>query len=281
MTEYDPAPFYCAALTAEAVLQFHVTDRENLTSIASAIALARENVRILRPIAPSGIWAQLNVFRRWLSGLDDAALAPSNFARLLGQIKGACQAHAGIAKGTLHRDQGSYFHRLGPVLERADQAIRLLGIKYHLLLSKVSDAGPPIGVVQWNVLLRSAAADHAYLRAVPSGVSPAGVAGFLLLHPRFPRPVAFVSEAVRLLAVLRSRHALTAGAGVEAELRKLHAALGALTIKEVLRQGLHQFLGGIQQRLITASTSLAGAFFDREANAAQPQSQNWSTPCLS
>jgi uncharacterized alpha-E superfamily protein len=265
------------ALTAEAVLRFYVIDRENPTSIASAIALAHENARVLRPIIPSEMWAQLNVFRRWLSGLDDAALAPSDLTRLFEQIKEACQTHTGITEGTLHRDQGSYFYRLGRFVERADQTTRLIDIKYHMLLPEVSDVGSPIDIVQWNVLLRSAAAHHAYLRAVPGGVSPAGVAGFLLLNPRFPRSVAFcISEAVRLLAVLRSRHALTAGIDAEVELGRLHAALGALSIEEVLQQGLHEFLDRIQHRLIKITTHLSEGFFNQKAHATQARCQTRS-----
>jgi uncharacterized alpha-E superfamily protein len=259
-------------LTAEAVLQFYVTDRENPTSIASAMERAHENARALRPIIPSEMWAQLNVFRKWLHGLDEAALAPAGLARLFGRIKEACQTHAGITEGTLHRDQGSYFYRLGRAVERADQTTRLLDIKYHLLLPRVSDVGSSVDVVQWSALLRSAAAHHAYLRVVPGGVSPAGVAGFLLLHPRFPRSVAFcIGEAVRLLAVLRSRHGLTTGAGAEAELEQLQASLGTLTIEEILQQGLHEFLDRIQLRLITATGNLAEGFFNPSSGGVQAQ----------
>jgi uncharacterized alpha-E superfamily protein len=269
-------------LTAEAVLRFYVTDRENRTSIVSAITMAHENARVLRPVISSEMWAQLNVFHKWLSGLDDAALAPAGLTRLFGRIKEACQTHTGITDGTLHRDQGSYFYRLGRLIERADQTTRLLDIKYHLLLPSVSDVGSLTDVVQWDVLLRSAAAHHAYLRVVPGGVTPTGVAGFLLLHPRFPRSVAFcIGEAVRLLSVLQSRHALPGGAGAMEELGGLHSALGTLTIEEILGQGLHEFLDGVQRRLIAATTNLSSAFFGRRSSGTQAQAQDRATPCPS
>ena len=266
-----------AAPTAEAVLRFYVLDRDNPTSISSALATARENARALRAVISSEMWAQLNVFQKWLGTLGDADLAPGDIIRLLGKIKEACQTHSGITEGTLHRDQASYFYRLGRNIERADQTTRLLDIKYHLLLPSPADVGSPIDVVQWDALLRSAAAHHAYLRVGPGGVTPAGVAGFLLLHPRFPRSVSFcVGEAHRLLAVLRERHALPGGEAAAQQLGGLHASLGAFGITEILIQGLHEFLDDVQGRLVLVTRDLSAAFFGHAPRATQSQSQSQS-----
>ena len=98
-----------AAPDADAVLRFYLTDRENPTSIISTIAMARENARALRPLISTEMWAQLNVFHRWIGVLDATALAPGNLFRLLNRIKEASQTVTGIIDGTLHRDQGSFF----------------------------------------------------------------------------------------------------------------------------------------------------------------------------
>jgi uncharacterized alpha-E superfamily protein len=264
-----------AAPTAEAVLDFYVTDRGNPSSIVSAVAAARENARSLRSVISTEMWAQLNVFHKWLQELDTVSLSPGHLTRLFARIKEACQTHTGITDGTLHRDQGSYFYRLGRHIERADQTTRLLDIKYHLLLPNLAAVGSPVDTTQWDALLRSAAAHHAYLRVVPGGVTPSGVAGFLLLQPDFPRSVAFcVREADRLLATLRDRHGLAGGAEAAGELGGLNASLRALTIAEVVSRGLHEFLDGVQRRLIVATTDLATAFFEPPRPAqAQTQTQ--------
>ena len=258
---------------AEAVLRFYVTDRSNPTSIVSAVAAAWENARALRPLISTEMWAQLNVFHRWLGELDAAeALAPAGLARLLGRIKEACQTQVGITEGTLHRDQASYFHRLGRFVERADQTTRLLDIKYHALLPRPTDVGSPVDVTQWDVVLRSAAAHHAYLRVVAGGVTPAGVAGFLLLHPRFPRSAAYcVGEADRMLGLLRAREGL-AGGVVAQQFGALLALLRALTIERVIADGLHEFLDGVQRRLIAATGDIAAAYFRGAPPPAQAQS---------
>jgi uncharacterized alpha-E superfamily protein len=263
-----PAP------TAEAVLAFYVTDRDNPTSIISAIAAARENARALRPIISTEMWAQMNIFYKWLSALDGTALAPSALARLFARIKEGCQTHIGITDGTLHRDQGSYFYRLGRHIERADQTTRLLDIKYHLLLPGPVAPGSKIDLVQWDALLRSAAGHHAYLRVMSGAVTPSGVAGFLLLQPRFPRSVSFcVGKADRLLEVIRSRHELPGDAAAAQELGRLRAGLSSISIERVIAEGLHEYLVQIQRNLIAVTSSISSDFFRRGSVMTDMQDQ--------
>jgi uncharacterized alpha-E superfamily protein len=265
--------------TAEAVLAFYVIDRNNPTSIISAIAAARENARTLRPVISTEMWAQMNVFYKWLSGLDGTALAPGSLARLFAHIKEACQTHIGITDGTLHRDQGSYFYRLGRHIERADQTTRLLDIKYHLLLPGPVATGSKIDLVQWDSLLRSAAEHHAYLRVMSGAVTPSGVTGFLLLQPRFPRSVRFcVSKADRLLEAIRSMYSLQGGAAAAQKLGRLRTALSSITIERVISEGLHEYLDQIQHSLIAVTSNVSSDFFRRGPVMAETQSQVMPSP---
>jgi uncharacterized alpha-E superfamily protein len=261
------------------VLAFYVMDRNNPASIISAIAAARENARTLRPVISTEMWAQMNVFYKWLSALDGTALAPGSLARLFARIKEGCQTHIGITDGTLHRDQGSYFYRLGRHIERADQTTRLLDIKYHLLLPGPVAPGSKIDLVQWDALLRSAAGHHAYLRVMSGAVTPSGVAGFLLLQPRFPRSVSFcVSKADRLLEVIRSRHGLPGGAAAAHELGRLREGLGSITIERVISEGLHEYLDQIQRNLIAVTSNISLDFFRRGPMMTGTQSQVMPAP---
>jgi uncharacterized alpha-E superfamily protein len=254
------------------VLQFYVTDASNPNSIVSAIRYARDNARTLRPLISTEMWVQLNMFHNRLNALQPGDLAPGRRSSLFSQIKEACQNHTGITDGTFYRDQGWYFYQAGRYIERADQTTRLLDMKYHLLLPKVADVGSPTDVSQWNALLRSAAGYHAYRRLHPSGVSPAQVAGFLLLNRRFPRSIYLcVREAELLLAEMKARYGLRGGNGAAEQLDRLRALLSALTISEVIAQGLHEFLDMIQRRLIVVTQDLSVSFFG-EAPTGQSQS---------
>ena len=121
------------------------------------------------------MWAQLNVLHTgWAGAMRRRWLAPGNLPRLLGRVSEACQTHAGITEGTLHRDQGSSFYRMGRCIERADQTTRLIDIKYHALLPKPDAVGSPVDIGQWNVVLLSAAAHTPICASSPGGVTPGG-----------------------------------------------------------------------------------------------------------
>jgi uncharacterized alpha-E superfamily protein len=264
------------AATADSVLRFYVTDGENPTSIVSSVRSARDNARALRPLISNEMWTQINVLHNRLGALGEDALAAGHRARLFGQVKEACQTHVGVTEGTFYRGQGWYFCRMGRYIERADQTTRLLEIKYHLLLPDPADVGSPLDVSQWNALLRSAAGYQAYRQLHPEGITPARVAGFLLLDGRFPRSVALcIGEAAALLGGLRSRHGLRGGTGAAEELDRLQALLGAVSISDILKKGLHEFLDMLQVQLIAVTDDLAGTFFGHRT---QSQSQSQSGP---
>ncbi|HEV2678050.1 MAG TPA: alpha-E domain-containing protein [Aliidongia sp.] len=248
--------------TADAVIRFYVTDVENPTSIIAAIRAARENARTLRPLISTEMWVHLNVFYNRLKAIDKVDLAPGTLTRSLAWIKESCQTHTGITEGTFFRDQGWYFYQLGRYIERADQTTRLLDIKYHLLLPKTADVGSPVDASQWSALLRSAAGYHAFRRLHSNGITPARVAGFLLLNHRFPRSVYLcLREIDNYLNELRSRYSLRGGSDACNAVDELHAVLSTKTIDEILGAGLHEFIDLIQCQLSDITNRLAVAFF--------------------
>ena len=276
----DETAFYerHSEATSKTVLSFYVTDADNVSSIVSAIRAARENARALRPVISNEMWVQLNVFQNRLNAIQERELAPERLADLFREIKEACQTHTGITEGTFYRDQGWCFYQLGRYIERADQTTRLLDIKYHLLLPHAAeDVGSAIDVGQWIALLRSAAGYHAYRRQHPRGITPGRVAGFMLQNPSFPRSAYLcIREADAHLTELKRRHGLRGGIGAAEELDWLRALLSTLTITEILRQGLHEFLDVIQRRLISINRDLSESFFDAGSVQSQSQSQSQS-----
>lgn len=245
------------------VLNFYVLDQNNPTSIIAAIASARENARQLRPLISTEMWAHLNMFYNRLLALEPATdLAQHNIQRLCASIKEACQTHTGITEGTFFRDQGWYFYQLGRNLERADQATRVLDIKYHTLLPSPRDVGTPIDISQWNSLLRSAAGYHAFRRVYPRGMTPAAVAGFLLFNDNFPRSVLVcMREVDSLLNRLNSKYRLRRGSLPLERSDELLGNLSNQTIESVISVGLHEYLDGLQINFGKLSNDIAQAFF--------------------
>ena len=248
-------------VSQQAVVQFYVLDRDNPTSIAAAMAAAHENARTLRPLISTEMWTQLNLFHREVRALTSFDVTPSRMSMLCDLLKQRCQLHAGITEGTFFRDQAWHFYAMGRYLERADQTTRLVDIKYHTLLPSVHDIGGAMDVSQWHALLRAAAGYHAFRRVYPSGMTPATVAGFLLMNHAFPRSLILCVERLRQhLMQLRSGYGLRAPVAAEL-LDDLSAAILTQGIDEVLARGLHEFLDWVQLQLIAAHGAIGHAFW--------------------
>ena len=251
-----------ATATAEAVINFYTLDQDNPTSIISAIRMARENARTLRPLISTEMWIHLNVFYNKLRDLSLADVGEPRLARFCAFVKETCQAHSGITEGTFYRDEGWYFYQLGRHIERADQTTRLLDVKYHLLLPERELVGSPLDVSQWNAVLRSAAAYHAFRRLHPRGMRQESVVDFLLFQSSFPRSVrACIGEVERTLRDLKHTYGLSGGAAAVACLAELESALVKDGAKEVIESGLHEYLDWIQLKLNTVDGDLSQAFF--------------------
>jgi uncharacterized alpha-E superfamily protein len=108
-------------------------------------------------------------------------------------------------------------------------------------------------------------------------MTPAQVAGFLLLNRRFPRSVYLcIREAEMLLSEVKARYGLRGGNQATELLDGLRAELSSLGISQILSGGLHEFLDFVQLRLIYATRDLAESFFgyaQHEAGDAAPVPQ--------
>jgi uncharacterized alpha-E superfamily protein len=252
--------------TPETVLSFYLSDRDNPNSIANTLFAARENARTLRPLISTEMWAHMNVFYNRVRqfGPDDAK--PSHVSQICNFLKESCQTHAGVTEGTLFRDQGWSFYTIGRYLERGDQTSRLVDIKYHTLLPSPQDVGSAQDVNQWHALLRAASGYHAFRRVYPIGMTPASVAGFLLLNHSFPRSITLsVHQIDTQLTQLASGFGLRRAHRVSERCDELRAALMDHSIEQVIERGLHEFLDWIQVQFSGLSAEIAGQFWPAPA----------------
>jgi uncharacterized alpha-E superfamily protein len=267
-----------ATATAESVSGFYVADAQNPTSIASAVSSARENARTLRPLVSTEMWVQLNVFHNRVRAIRPAEMAPGSLARLLTEIKEACQTFTGITEGTFYRDQAWYFYRIGRYIERADQTTRLLDAKYPLLTSGGHHAAPA-EIGQWHAVLRSASGYHAFRRVHSSDLTPARVADFLLFNPAFPRSVYLCLREVEIaLAELKSRYQLRGGNDISEGLDQLRSILAGRSIEEILATGLHEFIDFLQRYLIVITARLSATFFGYPGTGAEQPAEDGGWP---
>ena len=251
-------------VSPEKVIHYLMLDRENPGSIRSCLAAARENARSLRPLISTEMWTQLNTFYRQFGTLTEANISEHRLAGLCSWIKLGCQTYHGVTEGTFFRDAGWYFYLIGKNLERADQMTRLIDVKYHLLLPRMRSrsARPSMSASGWRFCARRQAI-MPFAASHPRGMSATQVSGFLLAQqPEFPRSTRSCIDAIAIVA----RPARPAGrrdARPFDPVPDRHSAsdFDRQTIKDIVARGLHEYLDGVQLRLIQLAEELGHTFF--------------------
>ena len=256
------------------VIRFDVSDAASPSSIQFSVRAARENARALRAVIPIEMWSQLNGFYQRLSTLEDANFDLVGLSRTCGVIKDGCYAQIGVADGTLYRDEGERFFRLGLMVERADQTSRLLDVKFAQLATSAESSGPIADTTFWSLILRSAAAYQAFRRHEPHGADPSRVARFLLVNGSQPRSVTYCAHEIqRVLQELRSGYQLRQTRRSLEQVEILLEGLQSAALDPDLVSRLHTVNDWLQQRLIELTSELGATFFSLEPPIKPAQSQ--------
>lgn len=250
---------YFSAPTEENVLRFLTFDRRNPNSILNCLYRSRENGRSIRPIITSEMWHELNT--AYLYAQKTAAAVGDGHPgyEFYDQIRKACQLFTGITDTTLAHNEAWHFARMGNLLERADQTSRILDVKYFMLLPSAQHVGTPYDDIQWAALLKSVSALEMYRRNRPS-IHHAWVAEFLILNREFPRAIysCLVRTEESLKRMLGDQ---SAESNTYRQIAQLCEELAAMTIYEIIKKGLHEFLDRIQARIIEINRSIFLDFF--------------------
>lgn len=244
---------------ARSVLNWYVIDRDNPTSIAFAVANARENARTVRHLISTEMWIQVNLFHGTMKSMTARNITLSNLSNLASHLILQCQTFDGIADGTFLRGEPCCFYQIGKYLERADQTTRVLDMGYDRLSVREPDA---VASVQWSTMLRSVSGYHAYRSRHPAASRPSDIAGFLLYDTEFPRAVALcVQRVTERLRDQERRHGTGRSEKLEAARREVEFALDTGPGSDLSSERLHNFLDKVQISLAGVSNAIANAYF--------------------
>jgi uncharacterized alpha-E superfamily protein len=267
-------------INAETVCEYVTFSRENPNSIWSCAATARENARTVREYISSEMWERLNAFWLWLNSDSARRLCQSSGIDFYRMVVDYSHQFQGTTNATLTHGEGWNFLLLGMFQERADNSSRILDLKYHILLPHGEKVGGAVDVVQWQAVLKSCSAFEAYLKLHTGEVTPGKVAEFIILHESFPRSIRFCVDSIdaalhRISGCSRSHFSSEA----ERLAGRLSSDLHYTTIGEVFRIGLHEYLDGIQGRLIEVSNALRRQYcrWLDTSEEAESQSQSQSS----
>ena len=246
-------------LNAGAVVQRLLLDPDNLSSIRSCLTAARANGRAVRTALTQDMWEALNDGWRQLGEMD-AETALRNLPSLLEWAKNRTAAFRGATEGSLLRNDGYFFLRIGGLLERADMTLRLLDVKYYVLLPETDVVGGGRDYHQWTSVLRATSALRAYHHVYKGDYTPWGIADFLILNEIFPRSINYCYRAIaRFLDELAELY------GERRDCQHIAAEmverLDKLEIQQLFQTGLHEFVSDAIDTTRRLSHQISRAYY--------------------
>ena len=237
------------------VIRFLTDDTENPTSIASCIALARENARTVRDQLSDELWEEVNSLYLFTRSADASFLIETNPPKYYENIRRSAATFLGIAASTMSKNEAREFMDLGRQLERADKTTRFLDITSYLPNSEDGEEAAP-SVLHWTAILRSCGAMGAF-RSEQREISARGVVDFLVFSREFPRSVRYCIDKVdaslhRISGTPRGTFSNKA----EREAGNLAASINFSSSDDVFATGLHEYLDQLQTRLNTIGSEI-------------------------
>jgi len=240
--------------TGVSVCDFVLRSKDNPESVLLMMERARTNGRICRSAITLEVWEALN--EGWMTMCDLLArpVRSTNLNDALAVVRRASTLARGATEGSMLRNEAYNFARLGTFLERADSTVRILDVKYYLLLPSLSYVGTPLDSGQWDSVLRSLSAERAYQWLNSGEMSARSIAEFLIFDDRFPRSLVFCYSHMRdNLFQLAKLHGETGEA--QEQMRAADIRLVDKSVEDIFQQGLHEFL----QEFIAGNQTIASA----------------------
>lgn len=229
--------------TSSKVIEFLLTDRDNPSSIICMVKSARDNARGVRIGLTREVWEATNESWMTLDKLLSRKIPESDLPDTLTTIRQQNALVRGATNGTMLRNDGYNFVRLGTFIERADNTARILDVKYYLLLPSVSQVGSQLDMKQWETILRSVSALRSYQWLHGATVNPRDVAQFLILHEQMPRSLAFCYNKIcDNLGYLAKDYDNKTEACELAE--RIHLDYLGRSMDAIFEDGLHEYIGG-------------------------------------
>ena len=247
-------------VTSADAIDYLLRDKSNPSSVMSCIDSGRNNARMVRTALTRETWEATNECWIELKALLSKRLKAAELPEVIDVIKRRAGLIRGAFHGSMLRNELYNFARIGTFIERADNTARILDVKYYVLLPSVSQVGSSVDNVQWESILRSVSAHRSYSWAYDDEYRAANIADFLILNGQMPRSLAYCYEKIvsNLGYISRSYGGERLSAHDTAD--AIRASLHARAIKDVIDQGLHEFLEEFVNRNNTLSVEITNGY---------------------
>lgn len=229
-----------ARITSDKILATLMLDPDNPSSIRACMDRARVNGRAVRTALTRDMWESLNEGWRRLEGQDTRS-AQRELPVLLDWVKARAALFRGAVATSMLRNDGFDFINLGGNLERGDMTLRLLDVKYWVLLPETDVVGGGRDHHQWTSVLHATSAMRAYHQMYRGDYAPWKIADFLILNRAFPRSVAFCYDQINN-SLTRLDEAYGESHACHTTARLFTKELARREMGELFREGLHEFI---------------------------------------
>ncbi|MEX3008518.1 alpha-E domain-containing protein [Hoeflea sp. TYP-13] len=249
----DGRPVTEADIVAQLIL-----DQVSPSAIQACLSKARENGRAVRTALTQEMWESLNEDWRYLESMDTQT-ARRQLVHILEWVRNRAAIFRGAVETAMLRAEGYYFLRLGGSIERADMTLRLLNVKYFLLLPETEVVGGGRDHHQWMSMLHAVSGLRAYHHHYYGDYAPWNIADFLLLNQTFPRSVAYsYSQIDACLEKLAKNYggAHDCQRTARGELDRL----SRLNINAIFDDGLHEFINDQITKTAQVSKEVSDAY---------------------
>jgi uncharacterized alpha-E superfamily protein len=220
------------------VVEHLLLNADNPCSIRSCLMRARANAKSVRTALTQDMWETLNEGWRKLEAYD-VVEARQQLPALIDWVKTKAMTFRGATENGQLRNEGHDFLRAGGALERAQMTLRLLDVKYYVLLPETDVVGGTRDHYQWASVLYALSGSRAYHHAYAGAYSPWQITDFLVLNRQFPRSVLYCFDQ---LAYRLRRLANWHGQARPCHdtIDRMVERLAGTTSGEIFRQGLHE-----------------------------------------
>lgn len=239
-----------AAVRERDIVEHLLLSADNPVSIRSCLARARGNAKSVRTALTQEMWEALNEGWRKLETYN-VAEARRDLAELVDWVKTRAMIFRGATESGHLRNEGHDFVRIGGALERAQMTLRLLDVKYYVLLPETEVVGGHRDHYQWTSVLHALSGSRAYHHVYGGSYSPWQITDFLMLNRQFPRSVLYCFDQMAYrLQRLAHWHGQRSSSNQRSE--EMVADLSKLNSGEIFSHGLHDII----QRKLTQCNKL-------------------------
>jgi uncharacterized alpha-E superfamily protein len=223
------------------IVKLLLLDETNASSIHYCMLRARSNGRAVRTALTQDMWEALNDDWRKLERYDVAS-ARRNLAELVDWVKMRASTFRGAVETGQLRNEGHDFLRIGGALERAEMTLRLLDVKYYVLLPETAVVGGVRDHYQWTSVLHALSAVRAYHHVYGSAdYTPWRIADLLVLNAQFPRSLSYCFGQIDW-HLERLGHAHGKRGAAHDTANAMLADLHDRQKGEIFEEGLHDFV---------------------------------------